>query len=90
MLRQVDNFALACTNQALADKIYDTIGQKLQLQNEDKPPFAKMGLINNLNGIDVLHTQIGILKSPVRHTLTALLPPMDRNKTSASKQYQKQ
>ena len=56
MLRQVDDFALECTNQALADKIYDTIGQKLQLPNEDKPPFAKMGLINNFNGIDVLQT----------------------------------
>ena len=56
MLCQVDNFALACTNQALADKIYDAIGQKLQLPNEDKPPFAKMGLINDFNGIDVLQT----------------------------------
>ena len=26
MFRQVDDFALACTNQALAFKIYDTIG----------------------------------------------------------------
>ena len=56
LLRQVDDFALACTNQQLADRIYDTIRQKLQLPNEDKPPFAKMGLINNFNGTDVLQT----------------------------------
>ena len=54
MLHQVDDFALACTNKALADKIYNAIGQMLQLPNEDEPPFAKMGLINNFNGIDVL------------------------------------
>ena len=54
LLRQVDNFAPACTNKALANKIYDTIGKKLQLPNEDKPPFSKMGLIKDFNGINVI------------------------------------
>ena len=56
LLWQVDNFTLACTNQQLADRIYDTIGQQLQLPNEDKPLFAKMELINTFNRIDVLQT----------------------------------
>ena len=40
----------------MADRIYDIIGQKLQLPNEDEPPFDKMGLINGFNGFDVLQT----------------------------------
>jgi len=60
LLHQVDDFALACTNKALANKIYDTIGKKLQLPNEDKPPFSKMGLINNFNGINVTQTDLYI------------------------------
>ena len=31
MLRQVDDFALACPNEALAQKIYGRIGKRLQL-----------------------------------------------------------
>ena len=60
LLRQVDDFALACTNEALANKIYDIIGKKLQLPKEDKPPFAKMGLINDFNGIDIAQTDMYI------------------------------
>ena len=56
LLHQVDELALACTNQELADRIYDIIGQKQQQPNEYKPPFAKMGLINDFNGIDVFQT----------------------------------
>ena len=53
---RLTTFALACTNQALADKIFHIISKKLQLPKEDKPPFAKMGLINDFNGIDVQQT----------------------------------
>ena len=56
LLRQVDDFAMACTNLDLANKIYDIIGQKLQLPKETKVPFAKLGLIDDFNGIDVLQT----------------------------------
>ena len=61
LLHHIDDFALACTNQELADRIYKIIGQKSLLPNEDKPPpFAKMGLINDFNGIDVLQTDLYI------------------------------
>ena len=57
MLRQVDDFAIACTKLSIADQIYDIIGSKLQLPGEDKPPFAKLGLINDFNGIDISQTE---------------------------------
>ena len=53
LLRQVDDFVLACTNEDTADETHDVIGKKLQLPNEDKPLFAKLGLIADFNGIDV-------------------------------------
>ena len=60
------------------DRIYDMIGQKLQLPNEDKPPFTKMGLINDFNGI------VGISYKPIHKsrflvllTLIDLLQLMD-------------
>ena len=53
LLRQVDDFALACTNESIADEIYDIIGNELKLPTEDKVPFTKMGLISDFNGIDV-------------------------------------
>ena len=45
---------LACTNHSLEDNIFNIIGKKLP--KEDKPPFAKMGLIHDFNGINVLQT----------------------------------
>ena len=53
MLRQVDDFAIACSDQSVADKTYDIIGEKLRLPKEDKIPFTKLGLIDDFNGIDV-------------------------------------
>ena len=34
LLRQVDDFALACSNQDIADKIYDIIGKNIQLSKK--------------------------------------------------------
>ena len=56
LLCQADDFAPACTNEATAVKMHDITGKKLQLPNEDKPPFAKMGLMNDFNGIDASQT----------------------------------
>ena len=53
LLRQVDDFALACTKQSIADEIYDIIGKDLQLPKEDTIPFTKLGIITDFNGIDV-------------------------------------
>ena len=56
LLRQVDDFALACASKALADKTCDITGAELQLPKEDKPPFSKMGLTNDFNGTDIQQT----------------------------------
>jgi Reverse transcriptase (RNA-dependent DNA polymerase) len=53
LLRQVDDFALACPNEALAKRIYDQIGAQLQLPSEDTPPFKYLGLVDDFNGLDV-------------------------------------
>lgn len=63
LLSQVDDFATACTNQTLANKIYNFISKKIQLQKEDKVPFAKLGLIDDFNGIYLSQTDNYILLS---------------------------
>eukprot|EP00980_Cylindrotheca_fusiformis_P025376 scaffold13535_cov117-Cylindrotheca_fusiformis.AAC.2 len=53
MLRQVDDFALACPFEAIAVNVYDRIGKALQLPGESEPPFKYLGLITDFNGVDV-------------------------------------
>jgi hypothetical protein len=53
LLRMVDDFALSCSHEALAKKIYDIIGTKLQFATEPTPPFSYLGLVDDFNGIDV-------------------------------------
>jgi len=53
LLRQVDDFALACSNEALAQRIYNSIGRRLQLPSESTPPFKYLGLLTDFNGIDI-------------------------------------
>jgi len=57
LLRQVDDFALACPNEQLAKKIYDIIGKKLQLQHESKPPFDYFGLLRAYNGVTITQSR---------------------------------
>ena len=42
LLRQVDNFAVACPNEDLAKRLCNQIGKALQLPSEDAPPFCWM------------------------------------------------
>ena len=56
LLRQVDDFALACKEESTAKEIYDKIGKKLQTEKETEPPFAYLGLVKDFNGIDVHQT----------------------------------
>ena len=53
LLRQVDDFAIACPAEHIATTIYDAIGKRLQLPSEDKPPFSYLGLLDDYNGVDV-------------------------------------
>ena len=57
LLRQTNDFSILCPTEATAKKIYDIIGQKLQLPLEDELPFEYFGLIIDFNGIGVNQTQ---------------------------------
>ena len=60
MIRQVDDFSIACDNESTAKEIYNIIGSKLRLPKEDKDPFAYLGLITDFNGIDVTQNKTHI------------------------------
>ena len=53
LLRQVDDFALAVPNEAMAQDIYGKIGKRLQLPSEETPPFKYLGVLRDFNGLDV-------------------------------------
>jgi hypothetical protein len=57
LLRQVEDFALACPTESIAKKVYDIIGKALQLPQESTPPFKFLGLITDFNGVDVNQDQ---------------------------------
>ena len=57
LLRQVDDFALASPDPAIATTIFDAIGKKLQLPGETSPPFEQLGLMSSFNGLDVHQTR---------------------------------
>jgi hypothetical protein len=56
MLRQVDDFALACEEESVAKDIFDKIGRALQTEKETVPPFAYLGLVQDFNGVDIKQT----------------------------------
>ena len=60
LLRQVDDFAIACSDESIAKSIYDYIGKQLQLPTETTPPFQYLGLMDDYNGIDVKQTATSI------------------------------
>ena len=48
-------------DEAIAKEIFDIIGLKLQLGNEDKPLFAYLGHTVGLNGVDIEHSRSHIM-----------------------------
>ena len=50
-LRQVDDFAIASSNQAMANKLLDLLDDKLTI------PLKRMGLLDLYNGLDVIQTR---------------------------------
>jgi hypothetical protein len=53
LLRQVDDFALACSNEDTANCIYGTFGERLKLEHIPVAPFECFGLLPAYNGVDV-------------------------------------
>ena len=74
LLRQVDDFSLACPNEALAKRIYGMIGERLQLPSETEPPFKYLGLIHEYNGVNIIQSRDSIAvncRSYISRVLTA-------------------
>ena len=67
LLRQVDDFALSCSHEAIARHIYDIIGRSLQLPSETSPPFKYLGLLTDFNGLDVHQYDDSIVLSCERY-----------------------
>jgi len=63
LLRQVDDFALACPNEDMAKRLYDQIGKRLQLPSETQPPFKYLGLLKDFNGLDIAQYSDAIKRS---------------------------
>ena len=53
LLRQVNDFTLACYNESATNDIYDKIGDALQLPSESDKSFYHLGLIMDVNVIDI-------------------------------------
>ena len=57
MLRQVDDFLLACDSEQTAQAIFDTIGKKIQFPTEKERniiPFEYLGVVTDYNGVDLI------------------------------------
>ena len=71
LLRQVDDFLMACKDQKTAENIANIIGTKLQFDTEKEEgvlPIEFMGIVNDYNGVDINQTTDCIEQSPVVST----------------------
>jgi hypothetical protein len=76
LLRQVDDFALACPNETIAKTIYDIIGTALQLPDEPAPPSNTSDL--SMTSMALISTNIkDTLKLQPLVTFSAFSNPMD-------------
>lgn len=66
--RQVDDFAVATTDQTIADQLWDLIDSNLQI------PIKRYGLISLYNGLDVLQSR-WFVKVSVQTWLTKIMEP---------------
>ena len=66
--RQVDDFAIATTNQGTADKLFDLINSNLQI------PLKRQGLISLYNGLDILQSR-WFVKVSIQTWLLKIMEP---------------
>ena len=53
LLHKVDDLVIQTGDESIAKEIFTIIGSKLQLENEDEPPFAYLGCTVDFNGDDI-------------------------------------
>ena len=46
-----------CSKPAIAQRIFDSIGQDLKLPGETEVPFKQLGIVDEINGINVHQTK---------------------------------
>ena len=63
LLRQVDDLMIQTDDETIAKQIFTIIGLKLQLENEDEPPFAYLGSTVDFNGVDIEQNKTQIMIS---------------------------
>jgi len=57
LVRQVDDFAFGCKNEATAKHICSFVGTKLKLHNESEAPFDHLGLVDSFDGCGITQTR---------------------------------
>ena len=63
LLPQGDDLMIQTDNKDIAIEIFKIIRVKLQLENEDKAPFAYLGLTADFNGLDIEQSKTHIMIS---------------------------
>ena len=53
LIRQVDDSTLSCSNEYVANEIYNQIGDALQIPGEPDKPFTYLGLATYFNEINI-------------------------------------
>ena len=77
LLRQVDDFMMACSEEAIAKKLTHTIGKKIWFKAEEEQnnlPIEFLGLVKDYNGVDIKQTSRKIkmhAKAYLEHFLQA-------------------
>ena len=60
LLRQVDDFLLACESKEIAENIFQDIGNAIRFPSEERDgitPFEFLGVVKDYNGVDIKQTK---------------------------------
>ena len=100
LLRQVDDFLLACESKEIAENIFQDIGNAIRFPSEERDgitPFEFLGVVKDYNGVDIKQTKDYIemscanylrrlLKSHGQDTESSKPVPSDVNSVVASEE----
>ena len=67
LLRKFDDLMIQTDDEGIAKEIFIIIGSKLQLENEDEPPFAYLSPTVDFNGVDIDQRKTHIMISCVNY-----------------------
>ena len=70
MMRQVDDFMIACTDENMAKNITNIIGTKIRFETEkdrSEIPIEFLGMVDDYNGVDINQTDRFVEMSAKRY-----------------------